>query len=88
MSNNYKRLYRSRDDRMISGVAAGIAKYFNVDPTLIRLLFVVFALSGGSGVLAYVILAVVMPEEPVEDSAPVQTESSVEPEGPDTDESM
>jgi phage shock protein C len=88
MANNYKRLYRSRDDRMISGVAAGIAKYLNVDPTLIRLLFVVFALSGGSGLLAYVILAVIIPEEPVEHSTPVQPPSTTEPEGSDTDESM
>ena len=43
MSGEYKRLYRSRDERMISGVCGGIAKYFNVDPTLIRLLFVIFA---------------------------------------------
>ena len=61
-----KRLYRSRDERMVAGVAGGIAQYFNIDPTLVRLGFVAFSLaSGGTGLLAYLILAIVMPLEPV-----------------------
>lgn len=61
-----KRLYRSRDERMIAGVAGGIAQYFSIDPTLVRLAFVGFTLAGGgSGLLAYLILAVLMPLEPV-----------------------
>lgn len=59
-----KRLYRARDERMIAGVCGGLAKYFNVDPTLIRVLFVLAAFAGGSAVLVYIILAIVMPEEP------------------------
>lgn len=70
MSGEYRRLYRSRDDRMISGVCGGIAKYFSVDPTLIRLLFVLFAFAGGPGLLAYIVLAIIVPEEPVEYEAP------------------
>ncbi len=63
MSKEYKRLYRSVDDRMIAGVCAGIADYFDVDPTLIRLLFVLGFFATGSGLLwAYVIMMIVVPE--------------------------
>lgn len=58
-----KRLYRSRTNRSIAGVCGGLGEYFNVDPTLVRLLFVVFALAGGPGLLAYIILWLIMPEE-------------------------
>jgi phage shock protein PspC (stress-responsive transcriptional regulator) len=63
--NETKKLYRSRNNRMLGGVAAGVADYFAVDPTVVRLLFVIFALAGGPGLLAYLILWVIMPEEPV-----------------------
>lgn len=59
-----KKLYRSRTNRQISGVAGGLGEYFGVDPTLVRLAFVVFALMGGPGLLLYIILAIVVPEEP------------------------
>ena len=62
-----KRLYKSSDDAMIAGVCAGIAEYFNVDPTLIRLGFVLLMFMGGSGVLAYLVAAIVMPERPRDD---------------------
>ena len=75
MSGEYKRLYRTRDERMISGVCGGIAKYFNVDPTLIRLLFVLFAFAGGPGLIAYIVLAIIVPEEPVG----IETPSAPEP---------
>lgn len=58
-----KRLYKSSTDKKISGVCAGIAEYFNIDPTLIRLAWVVFTMLGGSGILGYIIAAIVMPEE-------------------------
>lgn len=57
-----KRLVRVREGRMVLGVAAGIANYVNVDPVLVRLLFVLLALASGWGVLIYIILAIVMPE--------------------------
>ena len=64
MANEYKRLYRSRDDRMIAGVCAGIADYFGIDPTLVRLIFVFGALGTVSGLFwAYVIMAIIVPEE-------------------------
>ena len=59
-----KRLYRSRNNKMLCGVCGGIAEYFNIDPTLIRLLAVVFGLSGGSGILAYIIAAIIIPDNP------------------------
>lgn len=58
-----KKLYKVEQGKMISGVCAGIAAYFNVDPTLIRLAWVLFSLLGGSGILAYIICAIVMPKE-------------------------
>ncbi len=59
-----KRLYRSRDDRMIAGICGGIAHYFNLDPTVVRLITVVAILFAGSAVLAYLIAWIVVPEEP------------------------
>ena len=64
MELSEKRLYRSRESRMLCGVCGGIAEYFNIDPTLIRLLFVLFGLSG-SGILAYIIAAIIIPDSPV-----------------------
>ena len=58
-----KRLYRSRSDRMIWGVCGGIANYFGIDPTIIRVIAILFLFAGGSGILAYIILAVVVPLE-------------------------
>lgn len=64
MSSEYKRLYRSRHDRMIGGVCGGLAKYFNVDPTLIRLLAVVGLVVAGGTFWAYIVMMIVVPEEP------------------------
>ena len=60
----YKRLYRSRHERMIAGVAGGLGEYFTIDPTLIRLVFVVFTFLGGPGAVLYLIGWFVIPEEP------------------------
>ena len=59
-----KRLYKSNDNRMIDGVCGGIAEYFDIDPTLGRLGWVMFCALGGSGILAYIIAAVVIPRRP------------------------
>ncbi len=58
-----KRLYRSRDDRMIWGVCGGLAEYFGIDPTIVRIIAVVLAFASGAGILAYIILAIVVPLE-------------------------
>jgi phage shock protein C len=60
-----KKLYRSRSDRRIAGVCGGLASYFSIDPTLVRLLFVLGLLFVGGTFLAYIILMIVVPEEPV-----------------------
>jgi phage shock protein PspC (stress-responsive transcriptional regulator) len=65
MAETYRKLYRSRNERMIAGVCGGLGEYFNIDPTLIRLLFVFLALAGGPGLVAYIVLLVVVPEEPL-----------------------
>lgn len=58
-----KKLYRSSVNCMLAGVCGGIAEYFNIDPTVIRLAWVLFSLCGGSGVLAYIIAAIIIPKE-------------------------
>jgi phage shock protein PspC (stress-responsive transcriptional regulator) len=58
-----KRLYRSLTDRKFAGVAGGLAEYFMIDPLLIRLIFVVLTLAGGGGVLIYLVLWIVTPEQ-------------------------
>ncbi len=58
-----RRLHRSRKDRKIAGVCGGLAEYLNTDPTVVRLATVLLMLGWGSGLLAYIICAVVMPEE-------------------------
>lgn len=59
MSN--KRLYKSSVNCMICGVCGGIAEYFDIDPTLVRLAWIIFSCLGGSGVLAYIVAAIVIP---------------------------
>ena len=61
MEDNQKKLYRSDTDKMLCGVCGGIAEYFNVDPTLIRLLWAVLTCTGGAGIIAYIIAAVIIP---------------------------
>ena len=62
--DNTRRLYRSRNSRMIAGVCGGLGEYLGIDPTIVRLIFVAAVLAGFAGVLAYLILAVVIPLEP------------------------
>lgn len=60
------RLFRSRKDRVFAGVCSGIGNYFNIDAAIIRLIFIIFVLLGfGGGFLAYLILWITVPEEPI-----------------------
>ena len=58
-----KRLYKTDDGKKLCGVCAGIAEYFNIDPTIVRLILIIFCLAGGSGILFYIIAALVMPNK-------------------------
>ena len=62
-SKETKRLYRTREGRVVAGVCAGVAAYFGIDPTLVRLLFALFTIFGGAGVLLYLVAWIVIPEE-------------------------
>ncbi|MFC2088382.1 PspC domain-containing protein [Calditrichota bacterium] len=59
-----KKLYRSQSNRMIAGVCGGIAEYFNIDPTLVRIIVIAIALFGGVGILAYIAAIVIVPSNP------------------------
>lgn len=63
MDNEPKKLTKSATNRMICGVCAGIGDYINVDATVVRILWVIFSLAGGAGLLAYIIAAIIMPEQ-------------------------
>ena len=60
----YKKLYRSVTDKMVGGVCGGLAEYFDIDPVIVRLIFVLAVIFGGSGILAYIILWIIIPEKP------------------------
>lgn len=62
--NEPKKLYRVKEGQIIAGVATGLARYFNVDTVLVRVVFIALVFAGGSGVLLYIILAIIIPEEP------------------------
>jgi phage shock protein C len=59
-----RKLYRSRTDRKLAGVCGGLAQYFNLDATLIRVLFIVLAVLGGSGLVLYLAMWIIVPNEP------------------------
>ena len=63
-SETPKKLYRSRTNRMLAGVCGGIAEHFGIDPTLVRLGWVLLTLAGGGGVLLYIIAVLIVPLEP------------------------
>lgn len=59
-----KKLFRSRQDKMVGGVCGGLAKYFAMDPTVMRLIFVLLAMFGGPGLILYIVLWIITPVEP------------------------
>jgi len=60
-----KRLYRSRTDRMLAGVAGGMAEYFDLDPSVVRIVWALLVVALGAGILLYIVAAIVIPEEPL-----------------------
>ncbi len=61
-----KKIYRSRTDKVISGVCGGIGKYFGIDPTIVRIIWAICIFAMGTGVLAYIIAMIIIPVEPLE----------------------
>lgn len=59
-----RRLYRSRTNRKVAGVCGGLGEYFNIDPTIIRIIWVALILGAGTGLIAYLIFWIVVPEGP------------------------
>lgn len=62
-----KKLCKSSNDKKLAGVCGGIAEYFGIDSTIVRLALIVFCCMGGSGLLAYILAAIVMPEDDIID---------------------
>lgn len=60
---NDKKLYKSTRCRKLCGVCGGIAEFLNVDPNIIRVLWILFSCMGGAGIVAYIIIAIILPEE-------------------------
>lgn len=60
--NKAKKLYRSKTDRIIFGVCGGLGEYFEVDPLILRILFILLTFTGGSGIIIYIILAILIPD--------------------------
>ena len=59
-----KRLYKSNENKMVDGICGGIAEYFGIAPTLVRLAWVLFCAMGGSGFVAYIVAAIIIPRAP------------------------
>jgi len=76
MAEGTKKLYRSNDNRWLAGVCGGVAEYFDVDPTLIRVLFILFSFVVGGGLIVYLILWLVIPLAPDVD-APQPVEGDI-----------
>ncbi len=70
--NQSKKLYRSNTDKIIAGVCGGLGKYLNIDPTIIRIAFVILAIINGAGLIIYIILALVISKEGQEQRQPVE----------------
>ncbi len=80
-----KKLYRSTKDKKLCGVCGGIAEYVNVDPTVLRLLWALLCCVG-AGILAYIIAAIIMPEQPAEEPVNAEVASNAQSAGANTSE--
>ncbi|HHV98271.1 MAG TPA: PspC domain-containing protein [Clostridiaceae bacterium] len=71
-----KRLYRSKSNRVLAGVCGGIAEYFNIDPTIVRIIWVVIGLTYGAGIIAYIIASIIIPDRKFDSSYNAWNEQS------------
>jgi phage shock protein C len=81
-----KRLYKSRKDKVIDGVCAGIAEYFDLDPVLVRVVFVLFFIFGGMGFVAYIVGMIVIPRRPLDMEETSASQETAPPPPPPTQE--
>jgi len=72
-----KKLYRSHTNKVLAGVCGGIGEYLDIDPVIVRVVFVLFSFGGGSGLFLYLILLLVIPERPTSESTKVVKEEPV-----------
>lgn len=77
-----RRLYRSRSDRILGGVAAGVAEYFRIDPTIVRLAWLLIVLWGGAGLLLYIIAWVLVPQNPGSGSYTAASSEGIDEDSP------
>ena len=71
-TNSPKQLYKSKKNKILAGVCGGLGEYFNIDPALVRLAFVLLSIFAGGGILAYIIAIVIVPEAPAGYVPPAQ----------------
>ena len=81
-----RRIYRSRKESMIAGVCGGLGEYFDIDPVIIRLIFVLLIFAGGAGLIGYIIAWIIIPQAPQDQigsgtKTPVETPAAGQPEG-------
>ena len=72
-----RKLYRSQENRMIGGVCGGLAEYFQIDPTLVRLIWIATALFGGIGVIVYIASLIIVPANPIHGAVFLPTGSAI-----------
>lgn len=77
---NNRKLSRSQNEKMIGGVCGGIANYMDLDPTIVRLVFLILLLMGGNGFLIYIILLIIMPLETTGIPSKITPPDSLDPE--------
>ncbi len=82
------RLYRSRRIKVIGGVAGGLSVYFNIDPIIVRILFVALTIMHGMGLLVYIIMWIVIPEEPFELAYPVNNNQNSQTSGENSESAV
>ena len=63
-SSNYRRLYRSEDDRILAGVCGGLGEHFGIDPVIIRIIMVILVFTGGPGIILYLLFWLFIPRQP------------------------
>ena len=75
---NNKKLYKSNTDKKIAGVCGGIAEYLNIDSTVIRIIWIISSFAIGTGLIAYIICALVMPNQPINEAKVIKEETKID----------